>query len=296
MPLLQTLSPNARGIIATCLAMVGFIGTDSCIKLASDELPVSQMLALRGIAILAILVALAVATGAYKRLPTFKDRAVGMRAGAECVATVLYYNAIIAIPIASANAVLQMIPLAIVAVAALVFGEKVGWRRWLIILVGFGGVLLVIQPGGDSFQPASLWAVGAMIFYVLRDMTTRTIDRSLPAISINLVTSASVMMLGFAMAPFEDWVTPSPQSLALLGAAACFLTLGYLAVTVAMRTGDVSVSSPFRYSIVLWALLIDLFVFGNQPNTLMLVGIAILVGSGIAMVLRERQVRRTQGS
>ncbi len=286
-----TFSPNARGIVATCLAMIGFIGTDSLIKLASDDLPISQMVALRGMAILAILLALAFATGAIKTLPTLLDRPVWLRAGAECVSTLLYYNAVIAIPIANANAVLQAIPLTIVAVAALCFGEKVGWRRWAVIVAGFLGVLLIIQPGGSGFQPASLWAVAAVIFYVTRDMATRHIDHRLPTISINLVTSGSVMLMGFLLAPFQDWVVPSGQSLFFLGLAACFLTMGYLAVTVAMRSGDVSVTSPFRYSIVLWALLIDLIVFGNHPTALMLVGLTIVVGSGLYMIVRERQTR-----
>ncbi|MBO6674883.1 MAG: DMT family transporter [Rhizobiales bacterium] len=290
----MTLTPNTRGIIATCLAMVGFIGTDSCIKLASQDLPISQMIALRGIAILAILVAMAFATGAHKALPTFKDKAVGLRAFGECMATLLYYNAIIAIPIANANAVLQTIPLVIVAVAALFFGEKVGWRRWLMILVGFSGVLLIIQPGGDGFMPASLWAVAAVIFFVIRDMATRYIDPRLPAVSINLVTSASVMVMGFILAFFQDWVILTPQALALLGLSACFLTMGYLAVTVAMRSGDVSVTSPFRYSIVLWALGIDAIVFGNRPDLTMIVGLTIVVASGIYMIVRERQINQSK--
>jgi drug/metabolite transporter (DMT)-like permease len=287
----NALSPNTRGILATCLAMIGFIGTDSCIKLASQDLPVSQMIALRGIAILAILIALAFATGAHRALPTLKDKAVGMRAICECIATLLYYKAIIAIPIAHANAVLQTIPLAIVAVAAIFFKEKVGWVRWMLILFGFGGVILVIQPGGEGFELASLWAVAAVIFYVVRDMSTRYIDKRLPAVSINLVTSAAVMGMGFVLALFEDWVVPSPHALMLLGLSACFLTMGYLAVTVAMRTGDVSVTSPFRYSIVLWALAIDALVFGNRPDLTMIIGISIVVASGILMILRERQTK-----
>lgn len=290
--LTMTRSDNTRGIIATCLAMIGFIGTDSCIKLAAQDMPVSQMIALRGIAILAILVAMAFATGAHKSLPTFKDKAVGLRAFGECMATLLYYNAIIAIPIANANAVLQTIPLVIVAVAALFFKEKVGWRRWTVILVGFSGVLLIIQPGGDGFLPASLWAVAAVVFFVIRDMATRYIDPRLPAVSINLVTSASVMVMGFILAFFQEWVTPTPQALALLGLSACFLTMGYLAVTVAMRSGDVSVTSPFRYSIVLWALAIDALVFGNRPDLSMIVGLTIVVASGIYMIVREQQIKR----
>jgi drug/metabolite transporter (DMT)-like permease len=290
----MAITPNTRGIIATCLAMVGFIGTDSCIKLASQDLPVSQMIALRGIAILTILVAMAFATGAYKSLPTFKDKAVGLRAFGECMATLLYYNAIIQIPIANANAVLQTIPLVIVAVAALFFGEKVGWRRWMVILVGFSGVLLIIQPGGDGFMPASLWAVAAVIFYVIRDMATRHIDPRLPAVSINLVTSASVMVMGFILAFFQEWVMPTPQALALLALSACFLTMGYLAVTVAMRSGDVSVTSPFRYSIVLWALGIDAIVFGNRPDLTVIIGLTIVVASGIYMIVRERQINRSK--
>ncbi|WP_375570198.1 DMT family transporter [Ahrensia marina] len=288
----MTRSDNTRGIIATCLAMIGFIGTDSCIKLAAQDMPVSQMIALRGIAILAILVAMAFATGAHKSLPTFKDKAVGLRAFGECMATLLYYNAIIAIPIANANAVLQTIPLVIVAVAALFFKEKVGWRRWTVILVGFSGVLLIIQPGSDGFLPASLWAVAAVVFFVIRDMATRYIDPRLPAVSINLVTSASVMVMGFILAFFQEWVTPTPQALALLGLSACFLTMGYLAVTVAMRSGDVSVTSPFRYSIVLWALAIDALVFGNRPDLSMIVGLTIVVASGIYMIVREQQIKR----
>lgn len=237
---------------------------------------------------------MAFATGAHKALPTFKDKAVGLRAFGECMATLLYYNAIIAIPIANANAVLQTIPLVIVAVAALFFGEKVGWRRWLMILVGFSGVLLIIQPGGDGFMPASLWAVAAVIFFVIRDMATRYIDPRLPAVSINLVTSASVMVMGFILAFFQDWVILTPQALALLGLSACFLTMGYLAVTVAMRSGDVSVTSPFRYSIVLWALGIDAIVFGNRPDLTMIVGLTIVVASGIYMIVRERQINQSK--
>ncbi|MEQ8656129.1 MAG: DMT family transporter [Hyphomicrobiales bacterium] len=294
MSFFHSMSANTRGILATCLAMIGFIGTDSCIKLAAQDMPISQMIALRGIAILAILVAMAFATGAHKSLPTFKDKAVGLRAFGECMATLLYYNAIIAIPIANANAVLQTIPLVMVAVAALFFKEQVGWRRWTVILVGFSGVLLIIQPGGDGFLPASLWAVAAVAFFVIRDMATRYIDPRLPAISINLVTSAAVMVMGFLLAFFQEWVAPTPHAIALLGLSACFLTMGYLAVTVAMRSGDVSVTSPFRYSIVLWALAIDALVFGNRPDLSMIVGLTIVVASGIYMIVREQQIKRQQ--
>lgn len=294
MSFFHSMSANTRGILATCLAMIGFIGTDSCIKLAAQDMPISQMIALRGIAILAILVAMAFATGAHKSLPTFKDKAVGLRAFGECMATLLYYNAIIAIPIANANAVLQTIPLVMVAVAALFFKEQVGWRRWTVILVGFSGVLLIIQPGGDGFLPASLWAVAAVAFFVIRDMATRYIDPRLPAVSINLVTSAAVMVMGFLLAFFQEWVAPTPHAIALLGLSACFLTMGYLAVTVAMRSGDVSVTSPFRYSIVLWALAIDALVFGNRPDLSMIVGLTIVVASGIYMIVREQQIKRQQ--
>lgn len=292
MPLFNDLPANTRGIIATCVAMIGFIGTDSCIKLASQELPISQMLVLRGFAILSILMVLAFATGAHKKLPTFKDKAVWVRASGECMATLLYYNAITQIPIANANAVLQTIPLAIVAVAAIVYKEKVGWRRWSVVLIGFSGVLLVLQPGGDGFMPASLWAVAAVAFFVVRDMATRSIDRRLPAVSINLVTSASVMLMGVGLAPFETWVAPTPHALMLLGLSACFLTMGYLALTVAMRSGDVSVAAPFRYSIVLWALAIDAIIFGNHPDIVMIVGMALTVGSGIYMIFREQQIKK----
>lgn len=285
-------SANTRGIIATCIAMAGFVTNDTCIKLAAAELPIGQLIAMRGVAALAFIVMLGFATGAIKTMPKLTDKAVGLRAVGEVGGTLLYYNALTQIPIANANAVLQVIPLAVTAAAALILGEKVGWRRWLIVLTGFAGVMLIIQPGGDSFHPASLWALGAMVFMVLRDLSTRFIDPKLPTISINIITTAAVMLVGFGLAAFEPWEMPSTRSFVLLGLSAMLLTMAYLAITVAMRTGDVSVSSPFRYSIVLWALLIDLLIFGNRPELSMIIGMSVVIGSGIAMIVREQQVKR----
>lgn len=285
-------SANTRGIIATCIAMAGFVTNDTCIKLAAAELPIGQLIAMRGVAALAFIVMLGFATGAIKTMPKLTDKAVGLRAVGEVGGTLLYYNALTQIPIANANAVLQVIPLAVTAAAALILGEKVGWRRWLIVLTGFAGVMLIIQPGGDSFHPASLWALGAMFFMVLRDLSTRFIDPKLPTISINIITTAAVMLVGFGLAAFEPWEMPSTRSFVLLGLSAMLLTMAYLAITVAMRTGDVSVSSPFRYSIVLWALLIDLLIFGNRPELSMIIGMSVVIGSGIAMIVREQQVKR----
>jgi drug/metabolite transporter (DMT)-like permease len=288
----MALSANTRGIIATCIAMAGFVTNDTCIKLAASDLPIPQLIAMRGVAALLFIVMLGFATGTIRTMPKLTDKAVGLRAVGEVGGTLLYYNALTQIPIANANAVLQVIPLVVTAVAAIVLGEQVGWRRWIIVLIGFAGVMLVIQPGGNGFHPASLWALGAMCFMVLRDLSTRFIDPKLPTISINIITTAAVMLVGFGLAAFEPWQMPSARSFVLMGLSAVLLTIAYLAITVAMRSGDVSVSSPFRYSIVLWALLIDLVVFGNRPELSMMIGMTLVVGSGITMIFRERQLTR----
>ncbi|MEM1286836.1 MAG: DMT family transporter [Pseudomonadota bacterium] len=288
------LPPNARGIVATCLAMLGFIGTDGCIKFVSDELSISQMIVMRGVIILIFLIAIGRFTGGLDRLPGLKDRVVFLRAAAECSATLLYYQAITRVPIANANAVLQIIPLLIVAAAALFLGEKVGWRRWLAILTGFCGVMLVVQPCADAFQGPIVFALGAALFYSFRDLSTRFIDNDLSAVSINLVTSSCVILMGVVLIPFQDWHIPSIQSIAVLALAASFLTMAYIAVTVAMRTGDVSASAPFRYSIVVWALLIDVIIFANIPSALTIIGILITVGSGLYLIFRERAVQQVQ--
>lgn len=285
-------SANTRGIIATCIAMAGFVTNDTCIKLAAVDLPIGQLIAMRGVAALAFILMLGFATGAIKTMPKLTDKAVALRTVGEIGGTVLYYNALTQIPIANANAVLQVIPLAVTAAAAMLFGEKVGWRRWLIVVIGFAGVMLVIQPGSDSFHPASLWALGAMFFMVLRDLSTRFIDPKLPAISINIITTTALMLVGFALAAFQPWEMPNTRSFVLIGLSAFLLTTAYLAITVAMRTGDVSVSSPFRYSIVVWALLIDLMIFGNRPELSMIIGMGIVVASGIAMIFREQRLKR----
>jgi len=172
--------------------------------------------------------------------------------------------------------------------AALFIGETVGWRRYSAISIGFIGVLVIIQPGSDGFTAYSLWAVGAVFFFVLRDLTTRRLPRGIPSIFVALTTGIGITVVGGLVSTIQPWGTVSGHALALLAAAAACLVVGYLFNVMAMRHGEIGFVSPFRYTVLIWAIMLGAVVFGDMPNAMMLAGSTIVVVTGVYTFYRER--------
>jgi drug/metabolite transporter (DMT)-like permease len=183
------------------------------------------------------------------------------------------------------------VPLFIVASAAFFLREHVGWRRWLAAGVGFLGVLLIIRPGTETFTPWALLALLAVGFVALRDLATRRIDPALPSLLVTLITAASVSVLGYLVYPLQTWQMPTPFAWGMLAIAAICMAVAYYAMVLAMRSGDIAVVSPFRYSVVLWALLSGYIVWGDKPDGLALAGTVIVVAAGLYTFLRERRLK-----
>lgn len=284
---------NGRGIMAMILSQLSFIVNDVLIKLATRDLPGGEAIFIRGIFAFAMAVGLAGVMGHLKpvilraNLPILTLRNVG-----EIGATFFYLMALFHMPIADTTAILQFVPLAITGCAALFLGETVGWRRWLATVVGFIGVLIVIRPGTSAFNIWSLVALLGVFFSVLRDLATRRISTAIPTILLVVIAAASVGLTALGFAAFETWVSPSSKALALLAAAAIFLLGGYYFIIDAMRHGEVAVVSPFRYSVILWAIVAGLVVFGETPDQTALLGTGIVIVAGVYMFLRERRLRR----
>jgi drug/metabolite transporter (DMT)-like permease len=283
---------NARAIIAMVAAMSAFILNDTLVKLASDTLPIGEILFLRG-AIAVLLIGWVVfARGEHKEWRTLRHGTVAWRTVGELGATLVYLTALFHLPIANATVLMQTVPLVSVAAAAWFFGERVGMRRWTAVAIGFVGVVVVVQPGVGSFNIYSLLVLVAVGFVTLRDLITRAIPGSLPILLLTAATSAVVGAAGLALWPFEEWSWPSLAVWLYVIGSSVTLTIAYYLIVVAMRAGEIGVVAPFRYVVIVWAIILGFLVWGDRPNTLTLIGTAIIIATGVYTFHRERLLSR----
>ncbi len=288
------MSPNIRGAFLMMAAMASFTLNDVCIKATDGALPLFQLLTLRGILATVLILGMVRAMGGLDLRIGRPDWAlIGIRSLAEVGAAFFFITALLKMPLANVTAILQVLPLTVTLGAALLFREAVGWRRFAAILVGFVGVVLILRPGPDGFNIFALYALGAVLCVTIRDLTTRRMSAGVPSMTVTLAASLAVLVFsGIATVTTEEWA-PLDTRLALLVAGSSFLIIGgYLFSVLVMRTGDISFIAPFRYTGLLWALLLGWVVFGHWPDPLTLFGAAIVVASGLFTLYRERVVLR----
>jgi drug/metabolite transporter (DMT)-like permease len=192
------------------------------------------------------------------------------------------------LPLGNATAINLASPLFITVFAIFFFKERVSLQRGTLILLGFAGVLMVVQPSADGFNVYAWICVLATLFHATRDTLTRAIGLHVPALLITLSTAVSVAAAAGAITLTQVWVPVSNTSFALLFCASLFLSITYYFLIVAMRSGEMSLVAPFRYSGLLFALLIGYIVWDEVPNMLAWLGIALLVFSGLLILRAER--------
>jgi len=289
-------SPNIRGAIFMMLAMAGYVLNDTFMKFVLGDLPFFEALFIRGIFATLFMVLLCWRMGALSKFRDLRrlldHHTVQLRVVSEVGGTYFFLTALSHMPIANVTAVLQILPLTITFAAAWVLGERVGWKRYAAILIGFCGVMLILRPGTSDFDIYAIYALLAVAFITTRDLATRKMPNDIPTLPVSLLTAIAIMLMGVAGMPFEAVEAPTLRQIALLAAAAGILSVGYTFSISAMRVGDVSFVTPFRYSILLFALLLGFFVFGDVPDTLSIIGAVIVVGSGLFTFYRERLVAR----
>jgi drug/metabolite transporter (DMT)-like permease len=285
------MSDNLKGILAILLSALGFVVNDALVKLATEELPTGEIIFVRGVMATVILGVAASFARAWRSPTVLLQPAMIVRLLTSAGATMFIVAALRHLPLATTSAILQLTPLLVTAGAAVLLRAHVGWRRWLASLAGFGGVLLIVKPGGDGFVPEVWIALAALSFTATRDLTTRFIDHSVPSLLVAVWSSAIIMVAGLGLYPFETWTQPSPRTMTILAGAACCLYFAYYFGIVAMRVGEIAVVAPFRYSLILIALLLSWTIWGHVPDTVSLAGIAIICLAGIYLLHRERVSR-----
>lgn len=279
---------NRRGVLAISAGMAAFVANDTLVKYVSETLPASQLILLRGIMASALLFVVAHAMGATRHLVDLFDRRVMARAGLDALATVSYLVALFHIPLANATAINMATPLVVTVLAVVAFREQVTAARWLAIAAGCVGVLLIVQPRGTDFSGYALVCLVGTLFQAARDFVTRLIDRTIPSVLITLSTAMAVTLLAGVWSVTQEWQPVQPVQLGLLAAASVFLSAGYFWLTVAMRAGEMSLIAPFRYSGLVFALLLGYAVWGHVPNAWAWAGIALLLGAGLWLMRGPR--------
>lgn len=285
----MSLPPNIVSILAMAAAMSSFSLSDVWVKLAVDRLPLGELIVVRN-AMATLMVLLVALWTSSLRLPA--DAPKGLltwRMVGEAGSTLAFLGGLVSLSIADATAIAQVTPLAVTVAAAVFLGEPVGWRRWLAAGVGLAGVMLIIRPGTGAFSLAGLLVVLSVAFIVLRDIVTRKIHVAVPTLTLTLMSAASAGAAGFALAPFETWIPMQAAEVAILAASAASLTAGYALITIAMRTGEIAAAMPFRYAGIIFALGASYLIWGDLPDWLSLLGVAIVVAAGLYTLERERR-------
>ncbi|SFI98424.1 MULTISPECIES: DMT family transporter [Phyllobacterium] len=289
----MALSPNLRGAIYMAIGMASFTFNDATVKYVGEHMNMGQVMLVRGSIATVLILALAWHKGMLIPLREALHRMTIVRVIGEVVGTVSFLVALVHVPLALTSAILQALPLAVTMGAAIFFGEPVGWRRWVAIAVGFCGVLIIVRPGGEGVSPYILLIVVTVIFAALRDLATRKVPKTIPVLMISALTSIGVSLAGVAMiGPLGGWKPMSLMNTMLLTLAACCVIVAYHFLILAMREGEISFIAPFRYTSLLWAILLGFLFFDDLPDVPMIVGSLIVIGSGLYTLYREQIVGR----
>lgn len=294
-------SPNIRSALYMCLGMGIFTLGDALTKYSTETLNLGQFIFLRGGLCMILLIAIAAKQKIFDRWKLVFDKIVLLRGFAEIGATTCYITALTHLSLAFVSSVNQAVPLAVTLGAVLFLSEKVGWRRWSSIAVGFIGVLIILRPGNDGINAYAALLLVGVGFTALRDLLTRRIDHHIPTQLISLMTSVMVTITGFVIMQVDTgWQSLTTSDSIHVIFAAVMLVGGYHAIIMATRIGDMSFASPFRYTSLLWAIVLSYIVFNQMPDQNTLIGSAVVVASGCYMLYREaitgyrqrREIRR----
>ena len=285
---------NLRGAAMMVLSMAAFVCNDAAIKHVTQTLPLSQAVLMRGLAVTVMLWFLARRDGGIDWWPQDRrDRwMLGGRGVAEVGSTFLYLLALQHMALGDLSAIMQSLPLLVMLAAAVVFREPLGWRRLTAVGVGMIGVLLILRPGTGAFSVWSLVAMASVVLIVVREITTRSVSPAMRSSTIAFYAALLVTICAPLLPADGGWRWPTLTEWSGLAVATGFLSVGYHTAVAVMRVGEVGFVSPFRYTSLIFAILVGLVVFGEWPDVWTWVGGALVVSAGLYSIWRETRVGR----
>lgn len=285
------LSENNRGALLMIGAMASFTCNDSTVKVILGDLPLFQTLFLRGIGAVAALWLVSRWMEPMRFDISRRDWVLILVRGlCELGSAFFFLSALQRMPLPNATAILQALPLALTLAGVLFLGERVGWRRMTAVLVGFFGVMLIIKPGPEGFESGAVYAIASVLSVVGREILTRKLSPGVPSMTVAMVMAVQIMVATGIGAAMIEWEPVDLRLGLLFVVSVTCLSAGYVLSIMAVRVGELSVVMPFRYTGMLWALVLGYVVFDFWPDPLTLLGAAIVVATGIFTFYREQQL------
>ena len=269
------------------LAMGSFVCNDTMVKILGEHLPVGEIIALRGFMAMLIIGVICLRQGLLRDVPKLLQRNVLARSSLDVIATIAFVTALMHMPIANLTAVMQAVPLAVALLSMVILKEKVGWQRMVAIIAGFIGVLMIVKP---SISHASLYEFLTLLIVLsvaLRDISTKRIPSRIPTFLVAFGNAGFVTAGGLSLSTMQGMVKPEPWQLGLLALAALCLSSGYLFMVATLRLGELSGTAPFRYSVMVFAIISGVLVFGQFPDEIAMLGMALVVAAGLYAARRE---------
>jgi drug/metabolite transporter (DMT)-like permease len=268
---------NRKGIFLMTLAMGLYVLNDTCVKLVTAHQPTGQILAIRGVFATLVVLGLALHARALASVKVLLRPVIALRAGLEVTTAVTSIGALAYMTVADVTAVMLAAPLLITLFVITTRSEEVPMGRIVAAVVGFAGVMLVLKPGSQTNMNAgAVLALLCSLSLASRDLVTRRIPREIPTVLIAMVTTMAVAVFGFAMGIVELWQPVRLREVLLLAGAAVFAALGNYALIAACRDTDLSVVTPFRYTIIVWAIIGGLAIWGTVPDLMAATGMCLI--------------------
>ena len=284
-------SARLAGIGLMLLGIFTFSFGDALGKYIVATYPVGELLLLRACAALFLLLPL-----------LWRQRAAFMqlerpwlqllRAVLSTVEVAAFFLATVHLPLADVITYYLACPIFVTALSAIVLRERVGWRRWSAILVGFCGVLIALHPSPQTVSWPALIALGGSTSFAVLMLITRSL-RATPDVVLASTQFAGTFVFGALLTPI-GWITPDLGSLGLFAAAGCISVTALFCVNRSLKLAPASVVVPYQYSMIIWAVMFGYVVFGDVPSMATIVGAAIIIGAGLYIFLRERDLGREE--
>ncbi len=272
------------------ISMSAFVLNDAFVRLAGDTLPLGQILFLRGLITTVILMAFAWNVGIFAmKVPQTDKLKIFFRSLTEALTAYFFLTAVMNMPFANVTAILQILPMTVTLAAAFIFKEKVGVFRITLIVVGFLGVILIINPSVNGFNIYSSYALIAVVLITLRDLITRRLSDEVHTLLPTLSASFGVLLFSVPLMMTASFQPLSVESSFFIFLAAFFIIFGYYSAVLVMRSGEISFISPFRYSAIIFALILGFFLFDETPDNYAAFGIIVVIVSGILLLYRNER-------
>ena len=285
-------SPAVAAVLIMLIGMLLFTANDAIGKWLTGHYAVGQLVFVRSVAALIILAPFIWRAGAKQIFAVERPRMFFLRVVLTVVDSFAFYFAVSLLPLADVMTYWLAAPIYVAAFAPLLLGERVGWRRWTAIGFGFLGVLVALEPSAAMFTPAAIVSVGGSLAFGFVLLSARSL-RSAPGIAMIFWQTLGGAVIGLLTVPFA-WTTPSVDQWPALVMLGFLAMVAHVSVNWAFKLADAATVAPLQYTQLFWAIVFGWLFFGDFPSAAKLIGAAMIIGSGLFIFFRERQLGKRE--